>query len=151
MTATAITENPTGPPSPPLGAPRVGRNELGAISISESVVAKLAAQAAIEIPDAGAAAPRVLGRSLPGAGSLGVRPTSLTALPKASAHVDGSIALVRLEISVRWPVSVPAVTAAVRQHVRSRVAELTGLIVAEVAIQVSGLVTELAQPPRRVR
>lgn len=129
----------------------MGRGELGTISISESVVAKLAAQAAMEIPDAGAAAPRVLGRSVPGAGNLGVRPTSLTALPKASAHVDGSIALIRLEISVRWPVSVPVVTGAVRQHVRSRVAELTGLIVAEVTIRVSDLVTELAQPPRRVR
>jgi uncharacterized alkaline shock family protein YloU len=151
MTATAITEHPAGPPGPPAGAPEVGRGELGTISISESVVAKLAAQAAMEIPDAGAAAPRLLGRSLPGAGSLGVRPTSLTALPKASAHVDGSIALIRLEISVRWPVSVPAVTAAVREHVRSRVAELTSLIVAEVTIEVSDLVTELAQPPRRVR
>jgi uncharacterized alkaline shock family protein YloU len=151
MTATAITEVLPGPPGPSAGDPPVGRGELGTISISESVVAKLAAQAAMEIPDAGAAAPRVLGRSLPGAGNLGVRPTSLTALPKASAHVDGSIALIRLEISVRWPVSVPAVTAAVRQHVRSRVAELTGLIVAEVTIRVSDLVTELAQPPRRVR
>ncbi|HEX8080288.1 MAG TPA: Asp23/Gls24 family envelope stress response protein [Jatrophihabitans sp.] len=151
MTATAITEHSAGPPGPPDGAPKVGRGELGTISISESVVAKLAAQAAMEIPDAGAAAPRLLGRSLPGAGSLGVRPTSLTALPKASAHVDGSMALIRLEISVRWPVSVPAVTAAVREHVRTRVAELTGLIVAEVTIRVSDLVTELAQPPRRVR
>lgn len=151
MTATAVTEHPAGPPGPPADAPKVGRGELGTISISESVVAKLAAQAAMEIPDAGAAAPRLLGRSLPGAGSLGVRPTSLTALPKSSAHVDGSIALIRLEISVRWPVSVPAVTAAVREHVRTRVAELTGLIVAEVTIQVSDLVTELAQPPRRVR
>lgn len=151
MTATAITDTPAGPPGPPAGVAKVGRGELGTISISDSVVAKLAAQATLEIPDAGAAAPRLLGRSLPGAGSLGVRPTSLTALPKASAHVDGSLALIRLEISVRWPMSVPAVTTAVREHVRSRVAELTGLIVAEVTIQVSDLVTELAQPPRRVR
>jgi uncharacterized alkaline shock family protein YloU len=152
MTATAITEGPTGPPpSPRPRAPRAGRGELGTITISESVVAKLAAQAAMEIPDAGAAAPRLLGRSLSGAGSLGVRPTSLTALPKASAHVDGSLALIRLEISVRWPASVPAVTTAVREHVRTWVAELTGLIVAEVTIGVSDLVTELPTPARRVR
>lgn len=151
MSATAITENPAGPPSPPADAAKVGRGELGVISISESVVAKLAAQATMEIPDAGAAAPRLLGRSLPGGGSLGVRPTSLTAPPKASAHVDGSLALIRLEISVRWPASVPAVTAAVREHVRSRVAELTGLIVAEVSIRVSDLVTELPGHRRRVR
>jgi uncharacterized alkaline shock family protein YloU len=151
MTATAVTENPADPPVPDLPGPAAGRNELGTISISDSVVAKLAAQAAVEIPDAGAAAPRLLGRSLSGAGGLGVRSTSLTGLPKASAHVDGSIALIRLEISVRWPASVPAVTAAVRGHVRTRLAELTGLHVPEVTIQVTDLVTTLAQPARRVR
>ncbi|HEX8092758.1 Asp23/Gls24 family envelope stress response protein, partial [Jatrophihabitans sp.] len=150
-TATAVTENPAGPPRPNPDGPAAGRNEMGTISISESVVAKLAAQAAVEIPDAGAAAPRLLGRSLSGAGGLGVRATSLTGLPKASAHVDGSIALIRLEISVRWPASVPAVTAAVREHVRSRLAELTGLHVPEVTIQVTDLATTLAQPARRVR
>ena len=151
MTATAVTESPAGPPDPDPAGPAAGRNELGTISISDSVVAKLAAQAAVEIPDAGAAAPRLLGRSLSGAGGLGVRPTSLSALPKASAHVDASIALIRLEISVRWPASVPAVSAAVREHVRARLAELTGLKVAEVTIRVTDLVTEAAQPTRRVR
>ncbi|HEV2888103.1 MAG TPA: Asp23/Gls24 family envelope stress response protein [Jatrophihabitans sp.] len=151
MTATAITESPAEPPLPDAGAPAAGRSELGSITISESVVAKLAAQAALEIPDAGAAAPRLLGRSLSGAGGLGVRPTSLSALPKASAHVDASIALIRLEISVRWPASVPAVSTAVREHVRARLAELTGLNVAEVTIRVTDLVTETAQPARRVR
>ncbi|HEY0165572.1 MAG TPA: Asp23/Gls24 family envelope stress response protein [Jatrophihabitans sp.] len=147
MTATAVTESPAGPPGapPPSG---VGRTELGTITLSESVVAKLAARAAMEIPDAGAAAPRLLGRSLSGAG---VRPTSLTSLPKASAHVDGSVALIKLELSVRWPASVPAVTAAVREHVRTRVADLTGLIVAEVTLHVSALVTDLGRPARRVR
>jgi uncharacterized alkaline shock family protein YloU len=150
MTATAIAANPAEPPIPEPVTPAAGRGELGTISISEAVVATLAAPAAVEIPDAGAAAPRLLGRSLSG-GGLGVRPTSLSALPKASAHVDGSIALVRLEISVRWPASVPAVTAAVREHVRTRLAELTGLRVPEVTIRVTGLVTDLAQPARRVR
>lgn len=145
MTATSITN---GLPVPDPGGPAAGRGELGTISISESVVAKLAAQATVEIPDAGAAAPRLLGRSL--AGGPGLRATSLTGVPKASAHVDGSIALVRLEISVRWPASVPAVTAAVREHVRSRLVQLTGLQVPEVTIQVTDLVTRPAQPTRRV-
>ena len=151
MTATAIPEGPAGLPVPDPGSPAAGRDELGTISISEAVVAKLAAQAAVEIPDAGAAAPRLLGRSLSGAGGLGVRATSLTRLPKASAHVDGSVGLVRLEISVRWPASVPAVTTAVREHVRTRLTELTGLHVPEVTIEVTGLVTTLANPARRVR
>jgi uncharacterized alkaline shock family protein YloU len=148
---TAMAEEPAAPPGQDPDGATAGRNELGTISISDSVVAKLAAQAAVEIPDAGAAAPRLLGRSLSGAGGLGVRSTSLTGLPKASAQVDGSIALIRLEISVRWPASVPAVTAAVRGHVRSRLTELTGLHVPEVTIQVTDLVTTLAQPARRVR
>jgi uncharacterized alkaline shock family protein YloU len=151
MTATSIADAPAGPPVPDPAGPAPGHGELGTISISETVVAKLAAQAVVEIPDAGAAAPRLLGRSLSGAGGLGVRGTSLTGLPKSSAHVDGSIALIRLEISVRWPASVPAVTTAVRQHVRTRLAELTGLNVPEVTIEVTDLVTTLAQPARRVR
>jgi hypothetical protein len=59
MTADTVSAD-----APAFSAP--GRNELGTITISTQVVAKLAAQAAAEIPDAGAAAPRVLGRSVSG-------------------------------------------------------------------------------------
>ena len=127
---------------------RPGRTELGVITINDRVVEKMAARAAVEVPDAGAAAPRVLGRSVTGAAALGVRPTSLTALPKSSADVDGSTVILDLSISVRWPASVPEVTSAVREHVRGRVHELTGLTVTEVAITVTDLVTRLPGPPR---
>jgi uncharacterized alkaline shock family protein YloU len=125
-----------------------GRTELGMISINDRVVEKMAARAAAEIPDAGAAAPRVLGRSVTGPAALGARPTSLTALPKSSADVDGSTVILDLSISVRWPASVPEVTSAVREHLRSRVHELTGLTVTEVTISVTDLVTRLPGPPR---
>jgi uncharacterized alkaline shock family protein YloU len=151
MTATAVDSPAESPAAPGADVPGAGRNDLGTITIAESVVAKLAAQAALEVPDAGAAAPRLLGRSLSGAGGLGMRQTSLDALPKVSAEVDNSIALVRLEISVRWPASVPAVTAAVRERVRSRLVALTGLNVAEVTIRVTDLVTEAAQASTRSR
>src|ERR1019366_4962788 len=59
---------------------RAGRNELGTISIADGVVSKIAARAAAENPDAGAAAVRMLGRVVPGAGHLGVRGTDLQAL-----------------------------------------------------------------------
>ena len=108
----------------------------------------MAARAAAEIPDAGAAAPRVLGRSVTGAAVVGARPTSLTGLPKASADVDGSVVTLDLSISVRWPASVPEVTSAVREHVCSRVSGLTGLTVAEVSISVTDLVTRLPGPAR---
>ena len=129
-------------------AARAGRNELGTISIADGVVTKIAARAAAENPDAGAAAARMLGRVVPGAGHLGVRGTNLQGLPKTSVDVDGSKAFVTLELSVRWPASVPDVTAQVRHHVRDRVRELTGLDVAEVHIVVADLATDIAPPPR---
>jgi len=125
-----------------------GRNPLGSISISDSVVAKIAARAAAEIPDAGAAASSVLGVNLPGAGLLGARSTDLDALPKVQASVDGGLAVLTLSLSVRWPSSVAGVTHTVREHVRRRVTELTGLSVTEVRISVTDLATSLAPPPR---
>ena len=56
--------------------------------------------------------------------------------------------ILELSISVRWPASVPAVSSAVREHVRSRVGELNGLTVSEVSISVTDLVTRLPAPPR---
>lgn len=140
----------TASPAAGLALPgsRPGRTELGLITINDRVVAKMAARAATEIPDAGAAAPRVLGRSVTGAAVVGARTTSLTGLPKASADVDGSVVTLDLSISVRWPASVPEVTSAVRERVRSRVSGLTGLTVAEVSISVTDLVTRLPGPAR---
>lgn len=127
---------------------RPGRGELGTIRIADQVVTKIAARAAAENGDAGAARARLLGRAVPGAGHLGVRGTDLDALPKTTVEVDGSKAFVQLEISVRWPAPVVEVTGQVRRHVRDRVAELTGLQVDEVHIVVSDLATDITPPPR---
>jgi uncharacterized alkaline shock family protein YloU len=132
----------------PPGEARPGRSELGTISISSRVVQKLAARAAAEVPDAGAAAPRVMGRSVTSATALGARQTSLTGLPKISAQVDGSTAVLDLSISIRWPASVPAVSSAVREHVRDRVTTLTGLNVTDVSISVTDLATGPEVSPR---
>jgi uncharacterized alkaline shock family protein YloU len=125
-----------------------GRSELGRITVADSVVAKIAAMAASENPDAGSAAARVLGHAVPGAGHLGVRGMDLDALPKTTVQVDGSKAYINLEIAVRWTASVTEVTGQVRRHVRERVRELAGLEVDEVHIVVSGLVTDITPPPR---
>jgi uncharacterized alkaline shock family protein YloU len=128
---------------------RSGRNELGTISIADGVVTKIAARAAAEDPDAGAAAARMLGRAVPGASRLpGVRDTNLEGLPKTSVVVDGSKAYVTLELSVRWPASIREVTGRVRGHVRDRVRELAGLDVDEVDIMVADLALGIAPPPR---
>ncbi len=134
----------TGAPGPA----RMGRNSAGTISISDAAVTKLAARAAAEHPDAGASAARLLGRTLPGAGHLGVRGTDLQALPKTQVEVDRTKAFVRLELAIRWPCSVPEVSAAIRERVRTRLQELAGLNVDEVHITVTELVTDMTAPPR---
>ena len=126
----------------------IGRNEFGTITVRDEVVAKIAACAAVEIPDAGAAASRVMGRAIPGGGRLGLRSTNLDALPKMKAEIDGGSTFLSVELSVRWPASVPATTAQVRQHVRERVQELAGLAVAEVNITVADLAANILRPPR---
>ena len=128
--------------------PVAGRTDLGTISIADGVVTKIAACAAAENPDAGAAGARVFGHAVPGAGNLGVRGTDLSALPKTSVQVDGSKAYVTLEIAVRWPASVTEVTGQVRRHVRDRVRDLAGLEVDEVHIIVADLATDIVPPPR---
>ncbi|GAA2593430.1 hypothetical protein GCM10010399_25060 [Dactylosporangium fulvum] len=139
-------------PQPPTVEEAPGRADdtvPGSITIADTVVAKLASRAVLETADAGAAAARMFGQVIPGAEHLGFRQTDLTGLPKASAQVDGNVAFIELVISVRWPASVPQVTAAVRQHVRDRLTALTGLTVAEARIVVTDLVTEI--PPSRAR
>ena len=126
----------------------VGRTELGTITIADGVVSKIAARAAAENPDAGAAAAR-------GAGPGGARRRA----PRPARHRPGRAAedirgCRRVESvpdpgdRVRWPASVPDVTDQVRSHLRSRVAELTGLAVEEVHIVVADLVTDITPPPR---
>ncbi|MEO6956547.1 MAG: Asp23/Gls24 family envelope stress response protein [Antricoccus sp.] len=134
-------------PVPSGGSAVPGRNAQGTISINDSVVAKLAARATLDNPHAGAAASTVLGLTLPGAALLGTKDTDLEALPKCSATVDGAVATVELTISVRWPNSVAKVASEVRDLVRSRVHELTGLKVTEVRIDVTDLAT--TGPPRQ--
>ena len=141
---------PSSPAVSPEDARGPGKNDLGTISIADGVVTKIAARAATEVPDAGAAAPRVLGKSLTGAGALGVRETDLSGLPKTTVRVDGHVALVDISLSVRWPAPIAETTQRVRDRVRTRIRELTGLHVAEVTITVTDLVTQL-QPTARVR
>lgn len=129
-------------------APLASRTEFGTISITDGAVTKIAARAAAENPDAGAAVARLFGHAVPGAGSLGVRSTDLSSLPKTSVEVDGSKAFVTLEIAVRWPASVAEVTGQVRGHVRDRVRELAGLEVDEIHIVVADLATDITRPPR---
>lgn len=146
MTTTAPARSEPPAAAPPEGA---GRTELGRITVDARVVAKIAARAVLEIPDAGGASPRVLGLNMPAAQPLGLRRTALDSLPKTSAVTDGALTSIDVTLSVRWPASVSDVTNSVRQHLVRRVNELTGLTVAEVNITVSALITRL-DPGSRV-
>jgi uncharacterized alkaline shock family protein YloU len=129
-------------------SPPVGSTELGRISISDTVVRKIAAKAASENPDVGAPAARLLGLPLPGVAGVGGRDSDLDGLPKTSVEVDGTLAFIEMEISVRWPKSVAAVTDHIRTHVRDRVREMTGLEAMEIRLTVADLVTDIPTPPR---
>jgi uncharacterized alkaline shock family protein YloU len=120
--------------SPPEDA---GPSSGGTIHISKDVIAKVAAQAAGELPDVGGPT-HGLGH-LHGTDKLGGK-ADLSRRPKASAHVDGDRAYIDLVVSVRWPASLPDVTAALRDHVRARVEQVTGLHVGAVDIDVTDLI-----------
>ncbi len=138
------------PPATSPGEQGVGHTDLGLISVDDSVVAKLASRAAVEVEDVGAAATRVLGKELSGGplDKLGMKSSEIGALPSCSAQVDGQLAFVDLTISVRYPASVRQVAAAVREKVTSRVGQMTGLQIVEVDIKVPALVRELPRPAR---
>lgn len=131
----------TGPPNGPavdLTKPaepraRIGRNELGRIDIEVRAVEKIAALAAIEVPDAGAGAGRL---------SRGWLRISTERLPKVRAEIDGGLVFLEIELSVRWPASVVRVTAAVRDHLFRQVEALVGLEVREVNIEVVDFISE---------
>ena len=111
-------------------------------------MAKVAAHAAGEVADVGAAAPRLLGRSVSVPSALGGRTSDLAELPKVSAQVDGTFAVLDLEISLRWPCSIQQVTEHLRAHVCERVHQMTGLELDEVNIHVADLLRELPEQPR---
>lgn len=136
------------------GEQGIGHTEWGRISVADSVVARLAARAAVEVDDVGAAARRLLGKEVSGdslgggLGKLGMRSSELGVLPSCSAQVDGHLAFVTIILSVRYPASVRQVAAAVRTHVIGRVGQLTGLQVVEVDIKVPSLVRDVPRPQR---
>jgi uncharacterized alkaline shock family protein YloU len=119
--------------------PRHAAPATGTIRISEDAIAKMASHAAGELPEVGGPA-QGLGH-LPGTDVLGAK-ADLSRRPKASAHIDGDQVDVDLVVSVRWPASLPQVTSALREHVRTRIEQLTELHVSTVDIDVADLIAD---------
>lgn len=120
---------------------RVGRNELGHIDVAPRAVEKIAALAALEIPDAGGVGGGLLTRAVAGASYLGWLRPDTDKLPKVTADVDGGLGFLEVEMSVRWPAPIAKVTDAVRERMVERIATLIGIEVREVNIQVVELIT----------
>ncbi len=102
-------------------------DERGRTSIAQRVVEKIAATAAVEIEHVEGLRSRVAGRE------VGDRRA------RATARVDGNIAALTLDISVRYPTSIRQVTRAVRSHVSDTVTRLCGYQVDYVDITVDVL------------
>lgn len=129
MTATTVPPSTAGPAEVPAlvpGATAVPAGERGRLRFRKRVVTRLAAYLATEV-DGVSGVPGRLG----GDGDA-----------RCAAVIDGGTADVRIDISVRYPESVRAVTRETRAHVRTRLTELTGLAVGDVRIEVARLVRE---------
>jgi uncharacterized alkaline shock family protein YloU len=110
--------------SPPVEsqAPAPGRLE-----IDDRVVERIAAVAATEVAGV-AGLPRLFG-------------DAVNDRPRVAAEVGHGRARLRIQVSVGWPAPLRTTCAQVRERVRQRVQDLTGLDVVEVDVTVGSLVT----------
>lgn len=103
----------------------------GRTRIADRVLERITARAVAETAQAGGTGRRLLGVPLE-------RDTAHTTA-QVTAHVDGHLATVKVALSVRYPAPIRQVTRRVREHVNTRVRELTGLEVRQVDIAVVSL------------
>ena len=120
--------------------PELAVEERGTTTIADRVVERIAAQAVAEVDNATGAARSLLGVTL---GS-----TTAETAARVSARVDGPTATVEVSMTVIYPASVRDVTRQVRRHLTERVRELTGVDVAQVDIDVTGMSIERPNTPR---
>ncbi|WP_169951255.1 Asp23/Gls24 family envelope stress response protein [Microbispora sp. H11081] len=73
----------------------------------------------------------------------------VTGRPHVTASVSGAVAAVHYDLAVRYPAPVPRLAARLREHVRRRLRELTGIAVENVDIEVVELVRERHPGQRR--
>ncbi|WP_114853959.1 Asp23/Gls24 family envelope stress response protein [Brachybacterium sp. YJGR34] len=107
-----------------------GTTFRGATSVPSQVVARIAEQAAFEVPGIGSDAGGVLG--------VGAR-RDFEARPSVEADVFGATAVLRLDVGLVFPVALAPALAGLREHVTARVEELTGLTVGRLEVTVSWL------------
>lgn len=109
-------------------------DERGATTFSSSVVAKIAAQSALEY--------RLIGASA--GGVLGLRARrDFHSRPAVECDLYGTVAVLKMDVGVAFPAPLRKVCAGLRDHVRNRVEHLTGLQVGRIDVDVSWLNPEV--------
>ncbi|KAA0918332.1 Asp23/Gls24 family envelope stress response protein [Dietzia sp. ANT_WB102] len=104
--------------------------QRGSTTIPPSVVARIAEQAASEVPRVGGAAGGVLG--------VGAR-RNFDSRPSAECDLYGQVAVLRIDVGMAFPVDLASTSRRLRQHVIKRVESLTGLQVGRMDVEVSWL------------
>lgn len=102
----------------------------GVTTIPSAVVGRIAEQAAAEYPHIGGSAGGVLG--------LGAR-RDFESRPSAECDLYGTVAALRLDVGIAFPVDLATTCRGLREHVRDRVQALTGLQVGRLDIEISWL------------
>ena len=114
--------------APPTGEPATGAHRdagrRGRTVIADRVVTKIAAQACVEVDHVHPTTPALAGRVLHQQPAV-----------SADADVDGHLVQLRVQVAVDYPVSLVAVTGALRDHVRNRMAQLCELTVTDMDIR----------------
>jgi uncharacterized alkaline shock family protein YloU len=109
----------------------------GRTSVADAVIEKIAAQAALEVPNCVGLKRRIAGISI-GGKTVG-----------ADAVTEGSITGLHLSVGITYPAPITMTTREIRRHVQLRIQTLCGLKVDHVDITV-GEVGRLDEPERRV-
>lgn len=114
------------PPPVPLrktGAGLAAPGQRGELSIDPKVVEKIAAHAAGEIEEVGGAARRTL--------NVAVGSDDEADRARVEAPIDGRTVVMGVQCSIAYPNPVAAVSQRLREHLTSRIGELTDLDVAQ--------------------
>lgn len=104
--------------------------ERGVTTIQSAVVSRIAEQVAAEYTHIGGSAGGVLG--------LGAR-RDFDSRPAAECDLYGTVAALRLDVGIAFPVDLAATCRGLGEYVRHRVQALTGLQVGRLDIEISWL------------
>lgn len=120
-----------------------GRGDIsgrGRTVLADRVIEKIAGQVARDESVAGGSSGGFLG--------IGTH-ADLSARPKASVELSGNIATLSVDVGLIYPVPLREATEALRQRIRTRVMELTGVEVRQVDIRISWLTPQTEASGRR--